>query len=140
MIDCMAPLDQLIQKYEAAEREGAALRERLRHLLTSKTVQMFDEKDPHTGEYVRDIRRLDTYGLPYKLREYERSRKLPQQQEAPPMPAVKPPLGVMPRRLHDEKRREELQAAIIRYAEAGQPVDPAWVEEYNELTDKGVVL
>lgn len=118
------------------EKEVEALFKRLQHLLQSKTVQMFDEKNPRTGEYVRDIRRLDTYGLPYKLREYERSHKLPQQQEAPPLPAIKPPLGVMPRHLHDEKRREEIQAAIIRYAEAGQPVDPAWVEEYNELTNK----
>ena len=47
----------------------------------------------------------------------------------------KPPLGVMPRRIHDEKRRQELAGAIIRYMMDGEMVVPTeWVEEYNELT------
>lgn len=63
-------------------------------------------------------------------------KNIPRQQNIPPMPKVKPPLGVMPRRLHEETRREELRGAIIRYAEAGRPINAEWTEEYNELVKK----
>lgn len=55
----------------------------------------------------------------------------------PPRPKTqKPPLGVMPRRIHDEKRRQELGGAIARYIEAGLPVNLEWVKEYNELLER----
>ena len=57
--------------YEVLQKENEILENRLRHLLRSKTISMFDEKDRHTGEYVRDISRLDTYGVQYKLKKYE---------------------------------------------------------------------
>lgn len=44
-----------------------------------------------------------------------------------------PPLGVTPRYIHDERRAEELAAAIIRYADCGLPIPTDWVAEYNEL-------
>lgn len=52
-----------------------ALEARLRHLLKSKTIRLFDEVDPNTGEYKRNIRRLDTYGVNYKILEYERTNR-----------------------------------------------------------------
>lgn len=48
---------------------------------------------------------------------------------------TKPPLGVIPKWIHDEHRREDVGSAIIRYVEACLPVDPEWVEEYNSLTE-----
>lgn len=48
----------------------------------------------------------------------------------------KPPLGVMPRELHDEIRRKSLGDAIVRYIDAQLPVNPEWVEEYNELAER----
>lgn len=62
--------DALRAENEALRREVHVLEGRLRHLLQSKTIQLFDEKD-HSGNYVRDIKRLDTYGVHYKMREWE---------------------------------------------------------------------
>lgn len=41
-------------------KEFNALLKRFRHLLESETIRQYDEVNPHTGEYVRDIRELDT--------------------------------------------------------------------------------
>lgn len=65
---------------------------------------------------------------------------------------IKPPLGILPRRLYDqfihedihwnggmsrqkihEERLKNLGGAITRYAEANLPVDFEWVIEYNQL-------
>lgn len=51
--------------------ERDLLETRLRHLLESETIRMFDEKDPRTHAYKRDISRLDSFNLPEILREYE---------------------------------------------------------------------
>lgn len=48
----------------------------------------------------------------------------------------KPPLGVLPRYLHEETRMLDLKAAIISYLEDDKPVLMDWVEEYNELQEK----
>jgi len=49
---------------------------------------------------------------------------------------VKPPLGVMPKNIHDSIRRSELGYAIERFVEVGKPIYIEWVEEYNELAEK----
>lgn len=43
------------------------------------------------------------------------------------------PLGVAPRWAWDEQRYSDLADAIGKYLGAGLPIDPLWVEEYNEL-------
>lgn len=45
----------------------------------------------------------------------------------------RPPIGVMPKFIWDEKRFEELQGAIMRYADRGFMISPEWIEEYNSL-------
>lgn len=47
--------------------------------------------------------------------------------------AATPPIGVMPRRKHDEYRLNALSGAIQRYESAGKDVPPEWFAEYNEL-------
>ena len=66
----------------------------------------------------------------------KKSFSLPNTTAKPPMPQVKPPLGIMPRHIHDEIRRQELGEAIVRYIEASLPVPLEWVEEYNELAER----
>lgn len=56
---------------EELKAEIASLEARLEHLLTSKTISLFDEKDPQTGEYLREIWRLDSYGTHQRIREHE---------------------------------------------------------------------
>jgi len=46
---------------------------------------------------------------------------------------VKPPLGVVPRKIWLRTRMVNLQQAIIRYAQAQQPIPVEWVAEYNDL-------
>lgn len=46
---------------------------------------------------------------------------------------IKPPLGVIPRKMHDLERYCDLRQAIYRYLCADLQINPAWVEEYNEL-------
>lgn len=47
-----------------------------------------------------------------------------------------PPLGCMPRWLHDENRARELAVAILNCMQAGCSINPDWIEEYNEITQR----
>ena len=46
---------------------------------------------------------------------------------------TKPPLGVMPRDLHDEARLRELLEAVLSYLDAKRKIDPEWIQEINDL-------
>lgn len=46
---------------------------------------------------------------------------------------TKPPLGVMPNWLHNERRAEDLKAAINRCIDANCEIPTEWIEEYNLL-------
>lgn len=48
-------------------------------------------------------------------------------------PTKQPPLGLMPKWLHDEMRLRELCEAIARRYDAGFEIPIEWVEEYNLL-------
>jgi hypothetical protein len=48
---------------------------------------------------------------------------------------TKPPLGLMPIRIHQENRFDEVCAAITRYYNAGLKIPIEWIVEYNELID-----
>lgn len=50
--------------------------------------------------------------------------------------SMKPPMGVTPRFIIEEKRFNDLRGAINRYAIDGFKIDLDWVDEYNELLDK----
>ena len=45
----------------------------------------------------------------------------------------KPPVGLMPKEIHDWKRIVEIVYAVERYAEAGIPIDKEWVVELKQL-------
>lgn len=63
--------------------------------------------------------------------------RVPKAPSTPPMPKPKkPPLGITPRYIHDEARRQELGEAITRYIEAGLAISTDWVNEYNELIQR----
>jgi len=47
--------------------------------------------------------------------------------------SVKPPLGLTPRYIHDEQRRDEIIDAMSVYIAAGRRIPIEWVQEYNEL-------
>jgi malonyl CoA-acyl carrier protein transacylase len=47
---------------------------------------------------------------------------------------LKPPIGIMPRYVWDEKRAMELLAAIRRYVDAGLMPKKEWVHELCDLT------
>lgn len=57
---------------------------------------------------------------------------------------VKPPIGLMPKKLHDEQVKEErlreVSDAIHRYQKAGKKFPTEWVEEYNELLNGEVSI
>lgn len=46
----------------------------------------------------------------------------------------RPPIGIKPKRFHDEARWVALREAINRYLDAGLTVSVEWVSEYNDLT------
>ena len=56
---------------------------------------------------------------------------------------IKPPLGIMPRVLFEEhkniERYYDLCGVISRYYNAGMKINPAWIEEYNDLIENGYV-
>lgn len=47
--------------------------------------------------------------------------------------AEKPPLGLKPRKIHDEERLQALAEAITRYVVERKPVPEEWFAEYDEL-------
>jgi hypothetical protein len=48
----------------------------------------------------------------------------------------KPPLGLIPKRFHDDRRRAEIILAVYRYIEADEAIPIEWIEEYNKLLEK----
>ena len=46
----------------------------------------------------------------------------------------KPPLGLMPRHVHDQNRAFNITAAIMRYGEARKHVPSEWFDELTELS------
>jgi len=48
------------------------------------------------------------------------------------MAVKKPPLGIMPKLLHDELRYINLRRAICIYAISTYQINPEWVKEYKE--------
>ncbi|MGM0971055.1 MAG: hypothetical protein ACQEWR_21100 [Bacillota bacterium] len=46
---------------------------------------------------------------------------------------TEPPLGVIPKFIHDERRAEDLVAAIERRISARSEIPLEWFEEYNNL-------
>lgn len=67
-----AVVEQLTEERDELRAENEELRRnihihegRLRHLLQSETIRLFDETDGR-GDYVRDIKRLDAYAEPLK--------------------------------------------------------------------------
>jgi len=48
----------------------------------------------------------------------------------------KPPLGLVPRWMHDSQRVGEILEALMRYNEAGKPFPQEWLDELNEKIKK----
>lgn len=46
------------------------------------------------------------------------------------------PIGLKPRATHEIHHMYEIHAAITRYVNAGHPIPPEWVTEYNELATR----
>lgn len=49
------------------------------------------------------------------------------------MKSIKPPIGIIPKKLWQEQRLSELAAAIIRYLDAGKFPPEEWLDEFDEL-------
>lgn len=67
------------------------------------------------GDIEKNIDTLDVSDLPIKK-------------------AEKLPLGLKPKRFHDEVRYEEVCGAIHRFYNTGKQIPLEWIEEYNDLT------
>lgn len=48
----------------------------------------------------------------------------------------KPPIGLMPRFVWEERRLVNIVAAMVRYENAGLEIKSEWIEEYEELNAK----
>ncbi len=46
---------------------------------------------------------------------------------------VKPPIGLLPKFIHAEKRFIDIREAISRYTNEGLQIPSEWIYEYNEL-------
>lgn len=95
--DCSIKEENILLRKTVEEYEN-----RLRHLLRSKTIQLFDEWDPQKKDYKRDIRRLDTYGIDKKVLEHDRQMQRPNQNYTPPaivaIPIQEPKVELAPHR------------------------------------------
>ena len=48
----------------------------------------------------------------------------------------KPPLGLMPKRIHDEQRLDLVKEAIYRRLHIFLTIPPEWIVEYNQLIEE----
>ena len=48
----------------------------------------------------------------------------------------KPPLGVMPKYVHDQHRLSDLFQAVLRYMTEGCKIPPEWKNEIDHLLDE----
>lgn len=53
--------------------------------------------------------------------------------ETEPSKPIKPPVGIMPRFVHDRQRLKEIKNAVNAYMETEFPMPVEWIIEYNEL-------
>ena len=49
----------------------------------------------------------------------------------------KPPLGIMPRKMHDSIRAKNLLDAMLRYSKANMCIPIEWLEEFKQLDSNG---
>ncbi|MDM8357486.1 hypothetical protein [Pandoraea communis] len=52
------------------------------------------------------------------------------------MQNTRPPLGLVPKAIHDERRARQILGAMQRYSDAGLPVPREWMDEFTELLSK----
>jgi hypothetical protein len=48
----------------------------------------------------------------------------------------KPPIGILPKHIHDEMRFIKIGEAIIRFVEARCQIPEEWIYEYNDLANR----
>jgi hypothetical protein len=48
----------------------------------------------------------------------------------------RPPLGLIPRYIHEERRYEDVRSAIMERLAQNYPVPPEWIKEYNDLLQR----
>lgn len=46
-----------------------------------------------------------------------------------------PPIGLMPKHIHDSKRFSDVCSAILRYFNAGLKIPVEWINEYNAFIE-----
>lgn len=52
----------------------------------------------------------------------------------------KPPLGLKPRFIYEEERRDEIKEAVFRMFNANVGVNTDWIREYNEIVHRAPLL
>ena len=50
---------------------------------------------------------------------------------------MKPPIGLKPRSIHEEERKQEILEAMQRFNEAGERIPQDWIDELTELNHPG---
>jgi len=48
--------------------------------------------------------------------------------------AERPPLGLTPKRVHDQIRQVEILEAMYRYSSAGKVIPPEWIIELGDVS------
>jgi hypothetical protein len=100
---------------------------RVSSLEPARVTGVIEHPRPHPlgGWFGPDGRRIPAPGA----RTDELRRRLSERATA----GIKPPLGVVPRRIWEDRRLAELDRALVEYTAFGLPVDPAWQAEHDEL-------
>jgi len=50
--------------------------------------------------------------------------------------SIKPPIGLMDKKFHEEERFTEVRRAITEYYNSGLEINIDWIKEYNESINK----
>lgn len=75
--------------------------------------------------------------LKYQKRRFKPCLPLVETIVVKPVKHKKPPIGLIPKDIWIESRKQDITSAIIRYVQNDFIVPIEWIEEYNELISKG---
>lgn len=105
----------------------------------SECAEVFDCSNQAVGAMRRRLQsegQLTTETTIIDSKDYIAEKHLQTDDQPAPAPVRKFPLGVTPKKLWLEDRRDDLRRAICEFACEGLRIDPEWVAEYNELIER----
>ncbi len=84
------------------------------------------DKNDHRPHWVQDLHDALDFGSNIKPINQEKTKR--------------PSIGIVPKKIHEASRLDEIRSAISRRYNNNEIIPTEWIEEYNELLKKLIIL